>query len=200
MIVVTGFEPFAGHTANPSRELAKAVDGRRVGGHEVRGLVLPVQHREAGAVMERLLAERPPAVVVHLGLAEGRARIALERVALNVVDDAVPDNAGHRVTGEPCVPTGPAAYVTTLPLAAILAALVAEGIPAYVSNTAGTYVCNETLYMTLHTIATRGLPTRAGFVHLPLVPQMVAASGLEQPSMDLALMLHAVEVVLRVVA
>jgi pyroglutamyl-peptidase len=200
MIVVTGFEPFAGHTANPSRELAKAVDGRRVGGHEVRGLVLPVQHREAGAVMERLLAERQPAVVVHLGLAEGRARIALERVALNVVDYAVPDNAGHRATGEPCVPTGPAAYVTTLPLAAILAALVAEGIPAYVSNTAGTYLCNETFYTTLHTIAARGLETRAGFVHLPLLPQMVAASGLEQPSMDLALMLHAVEVVLRVVA
>lgn len=200
MILVTGFEPFAGHTMNPSRELAKGVEGRRVGGQEVRGVVLPVHHREAGAAMERLLVDLEPVAVVHLGLAEGRARIALERVALNVADYAVPDNAGYRATGEPCVPGGPAAYFSTLPLETMLAALVAEGIPAYVSSTAGTFLCNQTLYSTLHAIATRDLRTRAGFVHLPLLPQMVAAAGVEQPSMDLGLMLRTVEVVLRVIA
>ena len=102
--------------------------------------------------------------------------------------------------GEPCVPGGPAAYFATLPLAAILAALTAEGIPAYLSNTAGTYLCNQTLYGTLHAVSGRPRPPRVGFLHFPLLPSMVAASGLEQPSMDFPLMLRAVEVALGVVA
>jgi pyroglutamyl-peptidase len=97
------------------------------------------------------------------------------------------------------VPGGPVAYFATLPLAAILAALLAEGIPAYVSNTAGTYLCNQTLYGTLHLLVQRGHPARAGFIHLPLLPAMVAASGLEQPSMDAGLMVRAVEIALGVV-
>jgi pyroglutamyl-peptidase len=95
---------------------------------------------------------------------------------------------------------GPPAYFATLPLAAILEALVADGVPAYVSNTAGTYLCNRTLYSTLHLVHTRGLRARVGFMHLPLLPSMVAQSGLDQPSMDLALMLRAVEVALSVIA
>jgi len=124
---------------------------------------------------------------------------ALERVAVNVMDFDTPDNAGYRARGEPCVPGGPVAYFATLPLAAILAALLAEGIPAYVSNTAGTYLCNQTLYGTLHLLVQRGHPARAGFIHLPLLPAMVAASGLEQPSMDAGLMVRAVEIALGVV-
>jgi pyroglutamyl-peptidase len=140
-----------------------------------------------------------PAAIVHLGLAAGRARLALERVAVNVMDFDTPDNAGFRARGEPCVPGGPAAYFATLPLDAVLAALVAEGIPAYVSNTAGTYLCNQTLYGTLHRLASAGQAVPAGFVHLPLSPAMVAASGLEQPSMDPGLMVRAVEIALGVV-
>src|SRR6185295_18052974 len=95
---------------------------------------------------------------------------------------------------------GPPAYFATLPLPDILQALLADGVPAYVSNTAGTYLCNQTMYSTLHRLAGRGHPTRAGFVHLPLLPAMVAAGGLEQPSMDAALMVRAVEIVVGVVA
>jgi len=138
--------------------------------------------------------------VVHLGLADGRARLALERAALNVMDYRIPDNAGYQAEGEPCVPEGPAAYFASLPLPEILASLTAEGIPAYVSNTAGTYLCNQTLYRTLHEIAMRELTTRAGFIHLPLLPGMVALSKTDQPSMDLPLMLRGVETVLRIVA
>jgi len=137
---------------------------------------------------------------VHLGLAGARARIALERVAVNVMDFEIADNAGYRASGEPCVAGGPPAYFATLPLGAMLEALVAEGVPAYVSNTAGTYLCNQTLYGTLHRLAERGHPARAGFIHLPLLPAMVAASGLEQPSMDEALMVRAVEIIVGVVA
>lgn len=199
-MLVTGFEAFGGHTANPSLEVAKALDGRAVGDAVVRGAILPVHHAEAAPQVSRLLDETDPLAVVHLGLAAGRARIALERVAVNVMDFDTPDNAGHRARGEPCVPGGPAAYFATLPLDAVLAALLAEGIPAYVSNTAGTYLCNQTMYGTLHLLARRGHPARAGFVHLPLLPAMVAASGLEQASMDAGLMVRAVESVLGVVA
>jgi pyroglutamyl-peptidase len=198
--LVTGFEAFGGHAGNPSLEVAKALDGRIVGEAVVRGAVLPVHHAEAAPVVRRLLDETDPVVVLHLGLAGGRARIALERVAVNVMDYDTPDNAGHVAKGEPCVPQGPPAYFATLPLDAILAALLAEGIPAALSNTAGTYLCNQTMYGTLHALGVRRHPARAGFVHLPLLPAMVAASGLEQPSMDAGLMVRGVEIALAVIA
>jgi len=199
-VLVTGFEAFGGHAVNPSLEVAKALDGRLVGDVAVRAEVLPVHHAEVAPRMSRLLEEVDPLAVLHLGLAAGRARIALERVAVNVMDYDTPDNAGYRARGEACVPGGPAAYFATLPLTAILDALLAEGIPAYVSNTAGTYLCNQTMYGTLHLLARGGHPARAGFVHLPLLPAMVvAASGLEQPSMDAGLMVRAVEIALGVV-
>jgi pyroglutamyl-peptidase len=199
-IVVTGFEPFGAHTANPSAELAKAVDGRRVGDVTVRSAVLRVRHAAAEACVAALLDEHRPVAVLHLGLAEGRARLALERVAINVMDYRLPDSSGFQPAGQPCLPGGPPAYFSTLPLGAIVAALTAEGIPAYLSNTAGTYLCNETLYTTLHEIHRRGLATRAGFLHLPLLPGMVAAAGLELPSMDPGLMVRGVELALRVIA
>ena len=200
VILVTGFEPFGAHTVNPSEGLAKAVDGRRVGDFGILGAVLPVHHTDAASRLTATLADTRPAAVVHLGLAGGRARVALERVAVNVMDYELLDNAGFRASGEPCVPGGPAAYFSTLPLAAILRALVADGIPAYASNTAGTYLCNQTLYWTLHAVRQQSRPPRVGFVHFPLLPSMVAASGLEQPSMDFPLMLRAVETMLHVIA
>jgi pyroglutamyl-peptidase len=204
-ILVTGFEPFGSHTINPSEALAKAVDGRRFGPCVVRSAVLPVHHAHAGPRVEALVAELAPTSIVHLGLAHGRARLALERVAVNVMDYPIPDNAGRRVVDEPCVPDGPAAYFSTLPLTALLAALLAEGIPAYISHTAGTYLCNQTLYGTLHALACRsaeGEPRvpRAGFIHVPSLPAMVAASGLDEPTADLPLLLRALETVLDVLA
>ena len=200
VILVTGFEPFNGLGANPSEEVAKALDGRAVAGAVVRSAVLPVDHAAAGPRVAALVDELDPGAIVHLGLAAGRARIALERVALNVMDFDTPDNTGYRARNEACVAGGPPAYFATLPLAAILEALLADGVPAYVSNTAGTYLCNQTLYGTLHRLAARPHPARAGFIHLPLLPAMVAASGLEQPSMDAALMVRAVEIAVGVVA
>lgn len=200
MILVTGFEPFGTHKVNPSEELARALDGRRFGAHDVRGVVLPVHHREAAARVAALLAELDPDAIVHIGLAEGRARLALERVAVNVMDYSIADNAGYRALDEPCVADGPVAYFATLPLREILAALLAAGVPAYISSTAGTYLCNQTLYTSRHAVTCAGRRTRVGFVHLPLLPSMVAATGLDLPSMDLPLMQRALETTLRVVA
>jgi pyroglutamyl-peptidase len=199
-ILVTGFEPFGAHSVNPTEGLAKAVDGRHVGDFTVVSAVLPVHHVDAATRLGALLGEANPEAILHLGLAGGRARIALERVAVNVMDYEVADNAGFRASGEPCVPGGPTAYFSTLPVRAMLQALLDEGIPAYTSNTAGTYLCNQTLYGTLHAVRSMPRPPRVGFMHFPLLPAMVAAAGLEQPSMDFPLMLRAVETVLGVIA
>jgi pyroglutamyl-peptidase len=199
-VLVTGFEPFTPHKINPTEELARGLDGARLGAATVRGAVLPVHHAEAAPRVRELMASFAPDIVLHLGLAGGRARIALERVAVNVMDYAVPDNAGCQKTDEACDPGGPAAYFATLPLRAILARLTSAGIPAYVSDTAGTYLCNQTLYTTMNAISAMPEPPRVGFIHVPLLPSMVAESRLDQPSMELGTMRRAVELAVEVSA
>jgi len=195
-ILLTGFEPFDGDTVNPSGEVAKQLDGRVIGDCVVRSVILPVQHEAARAVVAPLLEAPGLVAVVQLGLAGGRARILLERVAVNVMDYSRPDAHGQVLSDVACVEGGPAAYFSTLPLREILAALTAEGIPAAISNTAGTYLCNDVLYTTLHALARRGLSTPGGFIHLPFLPSMVTAHSLEEPSMDLPMMVRAMEMAL----
>ena len=195
--LLTGFEPFDGDSVNPSGEVAKQLDGRVIGDAVVRSVILPVQHEAARARVAPLLDAPELAAVVHLGLAGGRARVSLERVAVNVMDYPRPDAHGQVLSGVACVEDGPAAYFSTLPLRAMLTALAAEGIPAAISNTAGTYLCNDISYTTLHVLARRGLAIPTGFIHLPFLPSMVSAHDLEEPSMDLPLMVRAVEIALQ---
>src|SRR5262245_6892075 len=196
-VLLTGFEPFDTDVINPSGEVAKMLDGASLGGHSVRSLILPVQHEAARDRVATALPEPGLAAVLHLGLAAGRARISLERVALNVMDYEIPDAAGQVFVDTPCVRAGPVAYLSTLPLRAILEELTAFGIPAHISNTAGTYLCNYTLYTTLDALARSGREIPAGFIHLPLLPSMVVAHRLEQASMDLPLMARAVDIALK---
>jgi pyroglutamyl-peptidase len=195
--LLTGFEPFDGDSVNPSGEVAKQLDGRVIGDAVVRSVILPVQHEAARARVAPLLDAPELAAVVHLGLAGGRARVSLERVAVNVMDYSRPDAHGQVLSGVACVDDGPAAYFSTLPLRAMLAALTAEGVPAAISNTAGTYLCNDISYTTLHALAGRGWSIPTGFIHLPYLPSMVSAHALEEPSMDLPLMVRAVEIALQ---
>jgi pyroglutamyl-peptidase len=199
-ILLTGFEPFAGDTVNPSGEVAKQLDGKVIGDCVVRSVILPVQHEAARAVVAPLLEAPGLVAVVHLGLAGGRARISLERVAVNVMDYSRPDAHGQVLRDVACVDGGPAAYFSTLPLRDMLAALNAEGIPAAVSNTAGTYLCNDISYTTLHALDQWALAIPAGFIHFPFLPSMVAAHDLEEPCMDVAMMTRAVEIVLSRIA
>lgn len=199
-ILLTGFEPFDGDTVNPSGEVAKQLDGRVIGDCVVRSAILPVQHEAARAVVAPLLEAPGLVAVVHLGLAGGRARISLERVAVNVMDYSRPDAHGQVLRDVACVEGGPAAYFSTLPLRDMLAALNAEGIPAAISNTAGTYLCNDISYTTLHALDQRALAIPAGFIHFPFLPSMVAAHDLEEPCMDVAMMTRAVEIVLSRIA
>jgi pyroglutamyl-peptidase len=195
-LLLTGFEPFDGDPVNPSGEVAKQLDGRVIGDCVVRGVILPVQHEAARAVVAPLLQAPGLVAVVHLGLAGGRARISLERVAINVMDYSRPDAHGQVLRDVACVEGGPPGYLSTLPLRSLLAALTEEGIPAAISNTAGTYLCNDISYTTLHALARRGRSIPAGFIHLPFLPSMVSARDLEEPSMDLPLMVRAIEIAL----
>jgi pyroglutamyl-peptidase len=174
-ILVTGFEPFGGDDLNPSALVARELSGRRIAGAMVASRILPVDLDGLGAALDAALASLPapppPLAVVALGLAASEAVIRLERVALNVADFSIPDNAGALPRNRPLEPGGPDGRLSRLPLEAILGALLARGIPARLSETAGLYLCNAAMYRLLGRLPP-GLP--CGFVHLPPLPAQVA--------------------------
>ena len=180
-VLVTGFDPFGGSAVNPSWMAVQGLHGRQIGGHRIVGAQLPTVFGEALGALRDLLAELHPALVICLGQAGGRGALSLERVAINVNDARIADNAGAQPVDTPVIAGGPAAYFTSLPIKAMLAALLAEGINAEVSQTAGTFVCNHVFYGLMHELATQ--PTlrhaRGGMIHVPWLP------GQGQPSMRL---------------
>lgn len=180
-VLVTGFEPFGADTINPSWMAAQALHGRLVAGHRIIGAQLPTRFGAALQVLRELLSRHRPVLVVGTGQAGGRPAISLERVAINVNDARIPDNAGSQPIDTPVIDDAPAAYFTTLPIKAMMTAMRAAGINAEVSQTAGTFVCNHAFFGLMHELASRaGLPhTRGGFVHVPWLP------GQGQPSMTL---------------
>jgi len=192
-ILVTGFEPFGGDTLNPSWEAARALDGERIGGAVVAARRLPCVLDTAGPALLEAIDALDPVRVLCLGLAAGRTDVSVERVAINVIDARIPDNAGRQPVDEPVRADGPAAYFSTLPIKAMVQALHEAGIPASVSSTAGTYVCNAVFYTLAHHIATRRPGVRGGFVHVPSLPQM-ALAGRGMPSMALPTLVQAVRV------
>jgi pyroglutamyl-peptidase len=196
-ILLTGFEPFGGETVNPSWLIASALDGETVDGARVRALRLPTEFRRSASVLRAALRRRTPSLVVALGQAGGRAALSIERVAINVDDARIPDNAGARPIDAPVVRGGPAAHFSTLPVKAIAAALQARGIPAEVSQTAGTFVCNHVFYVLQHALA--GRRVRSGFVHVPYLPEQAAARP-GAPGLPLDTMVDGVREVLRVAA
>ncbi|WP_366103769.1 pyroglutamyl-peptidase I [Ottowia sp.] len=172
-VLLTGFEPFGGDALNPSWLAAQALRGRRIAGHRVVAAQLPTVFGASLERLDALLHQHRPALVVCLGLAAGRAALSLERVAINVQDARMPDNAGAEPVDAPVVPGGPAAYFSTLPIKAMRAAVQAAGVPAEVSQTAGTFVCNHVFYGLMHRLATEPAlaGARGGFVHVPLLPE-----------------------------
>jgi pyroglutamyl-peptidase len=196
-VLVTGFEPFGGYASNPSADIARALDGRRIAGVPVVGRVLPVDMARLDGALATALRGITPAAVILLGLAPGEAVIRLERVALNLADFSIPDNAGIRARDLAIDARAGAALWSRLPLRAIAAELLAAGIPARLSETAGTYLCNAVMYRALARLPAR---VRCGFIHLPLSPAEVAAqlardSGAPaQPSMSLSVQRKAVEI------
>lgn len=172
--LVTGFVPYAGRGGNPSAEVAAALDGRTVSGVPVVGRTLPVSFTEIGSRAAALLDELLPCIVISLGLWPGEAVVRIERVGLNLADFEIPDNAGRRPSGEPILGHGAAARFVTLPVRKIERALLDAGIPARVSVTAGTFLCNACLYNFLSRAEVGASPAICGFLHLPYLPGQVA--------------------------
>jgi pyroglutamyl-peptidase len=165
-LLLTGFDPFDGAASNPSWEAACALDGRIVGGHRIVARRLPTEFGASLRALRGAIRETDPSLVVCTGLAGGRTGLSLERVAINVDDARIPDNAGSQPIDARIVARGPAAYFSTLPIKAMLAALRKHGIPAHVSQTAGTYVCNHVFYGLMHALR-RKRGVRGGFIHMP---------------------------------
>lgn len=179
-VLLTGFEPFDGSPVNPSLQAAQALRGRRIAGHRVVAAALPTAFGASLVALQALLEQHRPVLVLATGQAGGRAALSMERVAINVDDARIPDNAGAQPVDLPVVPGGPAAYFSTLPIKAMRAAVLAQGIPAEVSQTAGTFVCNHVFYGLMHLLARpRWRGVRGGFVHVPWLP------GQGEPSLPL---------------
>jgi pyroglutamyl-peptidase len=172
-VLLTGFAPFGGETINPSWQAASALDGTQIAGHRLAARLLPVEFGASLAALRDAIAEISPALVLCVGQAGGRAQLSIERVAINVDDARIPDNANGAPIDTPIVPGGPAAYFATLPIKAILADLHAAGIPAEISQTAGTYVCNHVFYGLMHALRDES-HIRGGFVHIPYAPEQAA--------------------------
>lgn len=174
-ILVTGFEPFDGQSLNPSWEVARALHGLQLQGAQgaqVTAVQLPCVFAQALPVLQQALAQQGPDIVLALGQAQGRCDFSVERVAINVQDARMPDNAGAQPIDVPVIDAGPTAYFSTLPIKSLVASLKAAGFPASVSQTAGTFVCNQVFYALQHTLAGRGV--HSGFMHLPLLPEQAA--------------------------
>lgn len=184
-ILLTGFEPFGGDSVNPTAEIVGRLHGTRIGGHEVVGVVLPCVFGDAVVRLKTALRRNSPQLVICLGQAGGRAEITPERVAINVDDARIPDNAGRQPVDVPVVRGGPTAYWSTLPVKAIVAALRKQAIPAAVSQTAGTFVCNHVFYALMHALRRRRA-VRAGFIHVPWLPTQ------GKPAMSLATLTQAI--------
>jgi pyroglutamyl-peptidase len=192
-VLLTGFEPFGGESVNPSIEAVNRVGAEGMNGAVLETLQVPCVFGDAIDALVAAMRSFKPDIVICVGQAGGRTEIGVERVAINVDDARTADNAGNQPIDQAIVAGGPAAYFSTLPIKAIVAAMHAVGIPAEVSQTAGTYVCNHLFYGLAHLIATEFPDTRGGFIHIPWLPEQ-AARQRGVPSMSLDTIVRAVQV------
>jgi len=185
-VLLTGFEPFGGETVNPSWVAVQAVAREWSGPEQIIPVQLPVVFDDS---IDRAIAEHSPDLVISVGQAGGFATIELERVAINVQDARIPDNSGAQPIDEPVVAGGPAAHFSSLPIKAAVAAVQAAGIPASVSQSAGTYTCNHVFYRLRH------LGAHGGFMHVPFSTEQL--DGREVASLPQSQITEAVRIVVR---
>ena len=195
--LVTGFEPFGGETINASLEAVRLLPAQ-FGGIVVVTAELPTSYARSLTALEAAIMRTKPDIVLCVGQAGDRAALCVERIAVNVQDAEITDNDGAKPIDAPVVAGGPAAYLATLPVRAAVAALQAEKLPAQLSMSAGTFVCNHVFYGLMHLAAARGHPFRAGLLHVPRLPQQ-APDG-KTPHMALDDIVRGILVVLEVSA
>ena len=196
LLLLTGFEPFGGSNRNPSEQVSRALDGQSVAGLRVQSAILPVDRQRGPDALLAAIARHRPAAVVCLGEAASRAVVSLERVAINLMDYRIADNAGNLIVDQPIIPGGPAAYFASLPLRAMQAAVLETGVAVELSLSAGTFLCNQVMYHLLHYLAVNAPEVPGGFIHLPGLPEQAALAGKCSPSMSLETSLRAVRAAL----
>jgi pyroglutamyl-peptidase len=195
-ILLTAFEPFGGETINPSQEVVRSLCRMTFDGLQIESCALPVERFKAIELALERIRRSEPDVVIMLGEAGGRPCITPERMAVNMDDFRIPDNAGYQPTRDPIVAGGPMEYFSTLPVDGIVEHLTQAHIHAALSNDAGHFLCNRLFYCVMHTIGTEALPMSAGFIHLPYLPEQVINKKPETPSMPLETMVHALTLIM----
>ncbi len=182
-ILVTAFDPFGGESVNPAQQSVEGL-ASSIGQHSITKLVVPTVFGDAAKLVTDTMDQLRPEAVICVGQAGGRRSVTPERVAINIMDANIKDNAGEMPQDEPVVVGGPAAYFSTLPIKKMVQAIRDVGYPADVSNSAGTFVCNSLLYSVLHHAAVHMPDTRAVFIHVPYIPEQTIGKE-NVPSMPL---------------
>jgi pyroglutamyl-peptidase len=174
-ILLTGFQPYAGSHINPASEVVRALDGAEIGGASVHGLYLPVMLDTALNLVEKAVADVQPDLVLSIGQWPGEPVIRVERFAVNQISFEIPDERGERPSDQMVDDKGPVARAATIRVARVVDALLEKGIPARTSETAGTFLCNATLYRALGACEKLGNGARCGFIHVPYLPEQTAS-------------------------
>ena len=202
-ILVTGFDPFGGEKINPALETIKRLPDTILGAQIIKLEIPTVVGKSLAKIAEAVEKENPD-VVLSIGQAGGRSEITVERIGINIDDCRIPDNEGNQPIDEPVVKGGPAAYFVTVPIKAIVENIKAHNIPASISNTAGTFICNHVCYGVAHLAAQRtttGKPMKSGFIHIPFLPEQVIGKPALTPSMSLETIIsgitHALEAIVK---
>jgi pyroglutamyl-peptidase len=196
-ILVTGFDPFGGELVNPALEAIKRLDGRIIADAVVTICELPTVRWKAIAALKEAIVKIDPEIIITVGQAGGRMEITPERIAINIDDYRIKDNEGSNPIDEPIESFGPTAYWSTLPIKKMVETMRANGIPASVSNTAGTFVCNHLFYGLMHQLHIEGNKRRGGFIHIPYLPEQVSRNP-GQPSMCLEMIVRGLEIAIEV--
>lgn len=190
--LVFGFSPFLEYDENPSDLLARGLNGKRINGAAVTGVTLPVEYSRVGDALMSAIDKAHPTVVLGFGLAAGRSKVTPEKLAVNYLSSKKTDNAGTQMSGERIDPREADAYFTPLPVEGLVDELNKRGVPASLSLSAGTYICNQAMFISIREGRKLGFP--AGFVHLPAHTEWVASKGKELPSLPLDTIRQAAEV------
>ncbi|GAA0319704.1 pyroglutamyl-peptidase I [Bacillus carboniphilus] len=180
-LLLTGFEPFLGMPINPTERIAKSLDGETIGAYKIKSVLLPVDFEKSPVELMKAFHDVKPDAVISLGLAAGRDAVTPERIAINIRDGA-PDNNGVALEDSPIDDSGQDGYFSTLPVRKMVNLLKENGYPANVSNSAGTYLCNNVMYTMLHHLKTEGLNMQAGFIHIPASHDLVVEGKKRMPS------------------
>jgi pyroglutamyl-peptidase len=190
-VLISAFEPFGGEAINPSSLILEQLSNH-IGAFEIVKILLPVTFNESSEKLSQAIQAHQPDFVLSLGQAGGRSGISIEKIGINLNEAPIPDNAGQQPRNESIAPSHPDGYFSTLPIDQMLKSCKEAFVPCYLSYSAGTYVCNHVLFSSLAFINEHQLNCKAGFVHIPFLPEQVIDKP-NQPSMSLDLMIHGIQ-------